>query len=79
MNDINRIMILILLIGLLYALYTYQKKQDNPTPDIKKKTIVEKKVIESTEVDDCSLGSLMDINSDFDTTNNEQKSDDSFE
>lgn len=59
MKDINRIAILILLIGLLYALYIYQERYENKKPEKNSKRRDENKDYDDTQ----TLGSLLDVES----------------
>lgn len=71
MSDINRFFILILLCGLLYALYVYQERESKKITPNKRKPV--KKVneyaqqqqqpTETENNDNQTLGSLMDVDS----------------
>ena len=76
MKDMNRIMILILLIGLLYALYNYQQRLNDgevtpPKPTKTKKMVVRRspkkqKVVEEYDhISQMSLGSLKELESGY--------------
>lgn len=71
MNDINRLLIFLLLIGLLYALYRYQHLifgkeligtsiQDNPTNNKPERTINKEGYVSVDNISQVSLGSLDD-------------------
>jgi len=77
MKDMNRIMILVLLLGLLYALYNYQKRLngevDMPKKPLKAKKVITKKIPkkqrkeieEYDHISQMSLGSLKELESGY--------------
>lgn len=90
MRDINRLMIFILLVGLLYALYVYNEKieddnkkeiknnKNNDTHKIKKiNNYKESDTVNNQGEESQTLGSLLDLDVDSFKSNNSNKSNDS--